>query len=554
MAAGGGDRDVTFRFLADVGDAVEGVKSVGTEVKELGTEIKAVPAAASELDAAMKRAADAVAKLSDPNISPKRLQTEVLKADIAVEQLAEAMKKAAATGGPTPPDMVARVQQFQTAVQGANARAGELRDRLADLKVKGDQTAQGFEKMAQFGGSAQGMMQGLADTSTGLAGSLAKTGLAVVGVFEALKVGLAIGNQVREAWKEIYGTDMPNLTNWFAKLWTGADNATAAFDRHGNKARSLIGIHNEHMQTIHGLDAALLKLVPDLGKADAAIAAGAAASELWNQRTKEMVKDGQDVTAYGKRYADVIITTLAPALKDGTISYGMMSDAMKTMIQSALAASDVRKKEIEELTAAIAKIKEKSEVEIENAEKAELITRKKLALMQEEVDASNRAIGAVFEKRDAAIKALNQETLSQEEYATKKKAILKSAQADEESAYKAMDEAADKAAEAKKKESEAVEAVDRAVDNEKKAIEEATLASEKQIRAWDEVRQASEKGSTAIDAAGKSADALGDAMAAQTAKMDAFIAKLQAVAVAAHEANTAMADKGLDAMGLPVAP
>lgn len=296
MAAGGGDRDVTFRFLADVGDAVEGVKSVGTEVKELGTEIKETAKAPDELALAMARAEKATAKLSDPNISPRGLQRAVLDADIATENLAAAMKKAAATGGPTPPAMVASLKGFETAVASANVRAGQLRDRLADMRVKGDQAAQGFEKMAQFGGSAQGMMQGLADTNEGLLGGFAKLSLAVVGTFEAFKVGLAIGNQVRDAWKTMVGTEMPNLTNAFTRLITGIDKASEAFDRSGTPITvyrdRLAGVKLAADLVTQALDkksAELAKLTPAVAAATLRTQGYAAAFDTLSKRVGDFI-------------------------------------------------------------------------------------------------------------------------------------------------------------------------------------------------------------------------------------------------------------------------
>ncbi len=188
MSAGGGDRDVTFRAAFEGGEAVEGLKSVETGVESLKTEIKTVPAAASELDEAMTRAAAAVARLSDPKLSPIALQRAVLQADIATEGLAEAMKKAAATGGPTPPEMTAKVKQFETAVTAANTRAGALRDRMGDLRSQGNLASTSIETLAGKLGSAQSALQEAANSSNKMVEGLAKAGLAAFAVVEGFKL------------------------------------------------------------------------------------------------------------------------------------------------------------------------------------------------------------------------------------------------------------------------------------------------------------------------------------------------------------------------------
>lgn len=188
MSAGGGDRDVTFRAAFEGGEAVEGLKSVETGVKNLGDEVKSTAKAPDELAEAMARAEKAVAKLTDPALSPIALQRAVLQADLATEGLTQAMKKAAATGGPTPPEMTAKVKQFETAVTAANTRAGALRDRMGDLRSQGNLASTSIETLAGKLGSAQSALQEAANSSNKMVEGLAKAGLAAFAVVEGFKL------------------------------------------------------------------------------------------------------------------------------------------------------------------------------------------------------------------------------------------------------------------------------------------------------------------------------------------------------------------------------
>lgn len=552
-AGGGGDRDVTFRFLADVGDAVEGIKSVGTETKELAADIKTVPAAATELEAAMTRAAAAVAKLSDPKLSPRALQRAVLDADIATEGLAEAMKKAQATGGPVSADMTAKVKGFEAAVVSANARAGVLRDRLADLRVKGDQAAQGFEKMSQYGGSATSMMQGLADSSTGLVGGFGKAALAAFGVVEAFKLGYEAGEKIREAWKAWFGTEMPNLTNWFVKLGTGVDNATGAFEKHGVVARSTIGIHNAHSQAITALTGEMTKLFPEWNKQDEAVKKLSAGATILDKLLKEMGADHRDLAKFGREHADTIVSILGPALAKGTLSYATMSAEQRIAMRAALDHINALGKEADSLDKTIAKLNQ-------GAEAQRTATLAKLASAEAAVSASESEINSLYASEAAQMKALRAMTLSDEEYNTRKRAI-------HSETAEAVEKAAEKEAKAERDRDEIIRAARKneeelatsivaagaAATQQALAVDAANAALKGTDAAFDEVTKGSSstaKSMTDMNATIASGGAIAEKAKAHYAALSAELDKL---AEAARRADSALSAGGGGPLG-PGAP
>ena len=330
--------------------------------------------------------------------------------------------------------------------------------------------------MTQYGGSATSMMQGLADSSTGVVGGFGKAALAAFGFVEALKLGFEAGNKIRAAWKDWFGTDMPNLTNWFVKLGTGVDNATGAFDRHGVVARSAIGIHNENRRAITELTEKIKLLVPEWDKSANALSKSVQFSTLLDAELKKLSADHQNIVKYAKDHAEAIIETLAPAIKAGTITVTNMSVEMRAAVRAALDAVDAEKKYSEAIAKATEKIKEKFAAE-------ELAIARKLVAAEKEVDAANLSIQTATKERDAKIKALNEMTLSDEEYNKRKREIVK------ETAEK-VEEAGEKEEGAQDKIAEAHEEYQKSLEASNKAIADATQGIKDQAAAYDTVKTA----------------------------------------------------------------
>jgi len=191
------------------------------------------PSGIDDVSEAFDRAEKTAKKLADPNLSPRELQRTVIQLAVQTDTLKDAMASAAKNGETFGKTSTESVQRFEKAMAAANVQAAKMRDTAADLRVKGDQAAQGFEKMTQYGGSATSMMQGLADTSNGLVGGFGKAALAVVGFTEAAKLGWDAGNKARLLFQELTGKELPSLTNQLVELGTGIKNASGEFDRSG---------------------------------------------------------------------------------------------------------------------------------------------------------------------------------------------------------------------------------------------------------------------------------------------------------------------------------
>jgi len=429
-----------------------------------------------ELSAAMARAEAATKKLADPNLTPRQLQRAIVDSTIATDRLKEAMAAAQKTGGPVSADTVAKVKAYETATSKAADQSARYRDALGDQRSRSDAAAKGAEALAGSMSSLEGILGQLKNQTGAVSQGIGEIGFKMVAAAAALKLGYDAGEKVRDAWRSWYGTEMPSLTNSIVSLIYGVDNATGAFDRMGVVGKSAIGIHHQHQNAINELTGKLRELAPEWDKMSNSIKTsnefGATLSKILHQ----MALDHQDVAKFAKSHAEVLLESLAPALKAGTLNVMTMSAEMRTAIRAALDQVDAEKQISKAITETTLKIKEKFEAE-------ELAIARKVVAAEKEIAAAELSIQTATKDRDAKIKALKELQLSDEEYNKRKREIVK------ETADKVA-EAEEKEAESKDKVVEAQEEYNKKLAETHKEVLDATKNIEQQAKAYDEVRKA----------------------------------------------------------------
>jgi len=411
-----------------------------------------------ELSAAMARAEAAVKKLSDPTLSPRALQQGVIAADIATENLAAAMTKAKATGGPVTPAMTAQLKSFETAVVSANVRAGQLRDRMGDLRSQGNLAGQGIETLAQSLGSAQGAAQFFANQNNALVQSLAKVGLSVL----ILKEGLAL---LDEGAKNVVAGSKALGDAYVSNVEKQAKATTAAYTHElalRAVSKGLITAGGSALE----LDKRFESLISGTNRAakelqDFANGAGVKVPESFFKL--QQAAFGMETTlalAFTRGKADFLdwATTNETRLKQIEAEYNRHGVRVPEYIAKAIAAL---KREGEQI-ALNTKLVEDQKNALENLVKqkaAEQTANYKVADSIKAVIAeAARSIAAAESSAETAkrtaeekIRALKQEQISDEEYNARKRQILKEmdaavmASADEENAANKKAEEANRA-------------------------------------------------------------------------------------------------------------
>lgn len=475
-AAGTGKMEVSVTELAHALN--EGKINLDQYKAALGP----IKTAEDEAALALGRFTDAMAKMGAAEENPRKLGRAVVQARIATDELVAATQK---LGKPIPPEFENSIKRADAAIESMNRKVAIAKDTAGDMATKQKFAAQGMESMASAGGSVESMMGQLANANQGLGGSFAKAGLATMGVVAAFGAGFEAAKKLREVYQELTGRELPNLTNWVTKLWTGVENATGAYERHGVVARSAIGIHNAHAQAISALTARIVALVPEWNKSADALKTSNAFAKEFDALLKELAADHQDISKFSKEHADSIISTLAPALKAGTISVASMTAEMRLAVRAALDASTAHQQEAKAIADATAKVNERRAAE----EKA---IATKLLSAEKEVAAAGDAISAIYRHRDEQIKALKAEEISIEEFNKRKAEINKKASED-------VDAATEKEAEALGKVEEAHEDYRASQEKAAKALSDATTAAGEQAKAYDQVRDAMAEVNEAFD-------------------------------------------------------
>lgn len=481
-----GNKDLVYSFRINTDEAKGKIPEIAGEAKTSLDGLGDVASkSADELTQAMKRAEDAVRKLADPNLTPRQLETGIRTATQATERLRDAMAAAQKTGGPVPPDAAAKVKALGDATAKAATESAKLRDVLGDQRARSDQAAKGAEALSSSMGSVEGVLGQLKNQTGATSQAIGEMGFKIVAAAAALKLGFDAATKAREVYQELTGRELPSLTNWVVKLATGVDNATGAYERHGVVARSAIGIHNAHAQTISVLTAKIATMVPEWNKTAEALRTSTEFSKTLDLLLKELAADHQDIAKFAKEHADSIIATLAPALKAGTISVAAMTVEMRLAVRAALDASTAHQQEAKSIADATAKINERVAAE-EKAIAAKLLSAEK------EVAAAGVSISAIYKHRDELIKALKAEEISTEEFNKRKAEINKKASDD-------VDAATERETEALGKVEEAHEDYRASQEKARKALADATTAAGEQAKAYDQVRDAMANVNEAFD-------------------------------------------------------
>jgi hypothetical protein len=259
------DQDLSLTFSVDSSAATDGIAQVNAALEQTATDAQAAGTAAAaagqavvdgtkaavpavnDIATAMAAADAASTKLGD-NQGIRGLPRQILAATDAVRLLKEQIAAAQAAGAPIDPTAVAKLQALQTQIDASTMKLGVMRAEMQNISLRSMEMGESWKAAATSGGSLQGMMTKLAETSTGTGGSLAKFGLTMLGVEMAFKAGYAAGTMIDNGLKAI-GVDLSalhspadmaeNIVAKFANtVMTGAKNSAFLTD-----ALKLVGVN-----------------------------------------------------------------------------------------------------------------------------------------------------------------------------------------------------------------------------------------------------------------------------------------------------------------------
>jgi len=419
------------------------------------------PSGIDDVSRAFDRVEQAAKKLADPNLSPRQLQRGLVESALAADNLKTAMDAAKKSGENFGKEGAANLAKFEKVAESAAEKSARLRDALGDMKVKGDQSAQGFEKMAQFGGSAQGMMQGLADASKGTVGELGKLGLALFGFVEAAKLGWEAGKKLDEGMKAI-GIDVGTVMESFIRAALGIEDLGKKINAWNVLTISAVALRNQHAVAMRAEAIELAKL----GVATEGIVekyrGAQLALDLFAKELANATKAGLSNSVVMKDLANAADAYFTKALAAGIINLGTLSKLEAERVSSLRRSNDaiheagiaqggLTKAQWDQMKAndaAILSITKKSNADRDAIIQAHALadatkaaskafndqvnavggSMKKIAeKAASDKDAADVAIAAAIKERDAKIKALNDMELSEAEYTKRKREIVKEA-------------------------------------------------------------------------------------------------------------------------------
>lgn len=467
--------------------AATGIESLGAAapaVEQIGEAATASVPPLTDLKTASDTATAAVAKLSDIT-GMRGLTLGISQAKIAMDALRQSVANAQATGAPVSPDTIAKLQQLQAEINAAIQRLGTLRASMAEVGAQSMAVGEGWKQAAVSGGSMNSMMFNLALTGQSSSAALAKLGLGIIGVYEAMKVGVKTGEEFNKSVDSLRNvTGDTSALAGLAKVIGDTNIAGNDFKVWANAAAKGMSFYSQEMQPVivnvnalmkaHQAAAAALQLdekalkalgvawvdpiakanqfaetLPRLGKAiQDDVTAGAKLSDVAKDNAKELDavriqldQEGKSLDTLSPKFKEAILdaehhagamatwaTGLSSAYKRSAADaeiYLQDTKAMFTeLIKDATDSGNIVPRALQMITEAEKQAAGAQKLLTDQGAEAVVTAMAKITTARKAADneATKEAIGAQA-RFEAEMRNLNQETLSSEEYSAKKKAL-----------------------------------------------------------------------------------------------------------------------------------
>lgn len=211
--------------------AVTAWDELRASVEKLGPEF-------DDLKAAVESAESSLKTLEASEKSPGMIERATAKATIAMEDLKEEVDKARAAGVDLGSKVAPAMDKAADSIQKAETRAGRLRERMEEVKQKVSEGAKGMETYASAAGSVDGILGKMADSAKKSDQFIAGLGFRVLGSVAAFQMGYDAGTKFNKFLEE-HGNYLAKAVDWTVRFVSGVQSEAEmlrALDGPVNKA------------------------------------------------------------------------------------------------------------------------------------------------------------------------------------------------------------------------------------------------------------------------------------------------------------------------------